>query len=102
VFNCKDGLGQPIVPGTKLLSMTSNGPRLYTVTTITWYADNSYSVVARDDRTRSRVSIKKLTRYLAFDPPKAEPDGSTTAVTEAQPARRVSHKIADALAAGGR
>jgi hypothetical protein len=96
VFNCKDGLGQPIVPGTKLLSMTSNGPRLYTVTTITWYADNSYSVVARDDRTRSRVSIKKLTRYLAFD---ATPPASDT---QDQNGRRVSHKIADALAAAGR
>jgi hypothetical protein len=92
MFACKDGLGQTIVPGTKLLSMTSNGPRLYTVSSITWYANGNYSITAYDDKTRSRVGIKKLSRYLAFDPTD----------TQDQNGRRVSHKIADALAAAGR
>lgn len=103
---CKDGLGQPVAPGTRLLGMTNNGPRFYTVDSVTLYRNGAHTVRAIDEKSRAHLTIKKLTRYLAFDEVQepADPDQAKNqdpAQAKAPATKRITHTVAEALAGIG-
>jgi hypothetical protein len=79
--------------------MTSNGPRFYVVDSVTLYRNGSHSVRAIDEKTRAHLTIKKLSRYLAFD--EAQQPADTNGSEPAPAAKRVTHAVANALAGIG-
>lgn len=59
---CKDGLGQEITPGSKLLGVNSSGPTIYTVDSVTYFRDGGFKVSV--EGRYGNIKLKRLSRYV--------------------------------------